>query len=92
MTFPLTFRLQHLKPDVTVWVESENGILGMGPYPTKDEVDACVLADPIAPPAVLDGVLNVAVISSTLERRLPRFCLVHPASVSAVMYIVMQPD
>lgn len=23
----------------TVWIQSENGLLGMGPYPTKDEVD-----------------------------------------------------
>lgn len=22
-----------------VWIQSENGILGMGPHPTKDEVD-----------------------------------------------------
>ena len=42
VTFLLTFCLQHFKPGVTVWLESENGILGMGPYPTKDEVDACV--------------------------------------------------
>ena len=69
MAFLLTFCLQHLKPDVTVWVESENGILGMGPYPSKDEVDAYVLIDYVAPLTVLDDVLNVAVISSTPERR-----------------------
>ena len=28
-----------LPEDVKVWVQSENGLLGMGPYPTEDEVD-----------------------------------------------------
>ena len=30
---------EHLDPSVKVWLESENGILGMGPYPTKTQVD-----------------------------------------------------
>lgn len=29
-----------LDPDTTVWIQSENGLLGMGPYPTEDEIDA----------------------------------------------------
>jgi 3-oxoacid CoA-transferase len=30
---------EHLDRNVKVWLESENGILGMGPYPTEDQVD-----------------------------------------------------
>ncbi|KAJ5247817.1 hypothetical protein N7468_002800 [Penicillium chermesinum] len=32
-----------LPSDVKVWVQSENGILGMGPYPTEDEVDPDII-------------------------------------------------
>jgi 3-oxoacid CoA-transferase len=31
---------EYLAPDVKVWLQSENGILGMGPYPTEKQVDA----------------------------------------------------
>ena len=29
-----------MKPDIEVWLQSENGMLGIGPFPTEDEVDA----------------------------------------------------
>ncbi|KAL2863117.1 3-oxoacid CoA-transferase [Aspergillus lucknowensis] len=32
-----------LPEDVKVWIQSENGILGMGPYPAEDEVDPDII-------------------------------------------------
>lgn len=37
-----TLAPSYLKPETKVWIQSENGILGMGPYPTEDQVDAYV--------------------------------------------------
>ncbi|KAH7927092.1 3-oxoacid CoA-transferase [Leucogyrophana mollusca] len=34
---------EHLEPGVRVWLQSENGILGMGPYPTEAELDPDII-------------------------------------------------
>ncbi len=35
-----TLVANHISPEHTVWLQSENGLLGMGPFPYEDEVDA----------------------------------------------------
>ena len=32
-----------VSPDIEVWLQSENGMLGIGPFPTEDQVDADVI-------------------------------------------------
>jgi 3-oxoacid CoA-transferase subunit B len=34
-----TFVANHVPPGITVWLQSENGLLGMGPFPREEEVD-----------------------------------------------------
>jgi 3-oxoacid CoA-transferase subunit B len=34
-----TFVANHVPPGMTVWLQSENGLLGMGPFPREEEVD-----------------------------------------------------
>ena len=34
---------EYLEPGIKVWLQSENGVLGMGPYPTEKQLDARVL-------------------------------------------------
>lgn len=35
-----TLVANHVPNDMEVWLQSENGLLGIGPFPTEDEVDA----------------------------------------------------
>src|SRR5881398_2869299 len=35
-----TLVANHVPPGIEVWLQSENGLLGIGPFPTEDEVDA----------------------------------------------------
>ena len=35
-----TLVANHVSPAIEVWLQSENGMLGIGPFPTEDQVDA----------------------------------------------------
>lgn len=35
-----TMVANHVPPEIEVWLQSENGMLGIGPFPTEDQVDA----------------------------------------------------
>jgi len=35
-----TLVANHVPPGVEVWLQSENGLLGIGPFPTEDQIDA----------------------------------------------------
>jgi 3-oxoacid CoA-transferase subunit B len=38
-----TLVANHVPADIEVWLQSENGMLGIGPFPTESEVDADVI-------------------------------------------------
>ena len=38
-----TLAADFLPPGSKVWIQSENGIMGMGPYPTEEELDADII-------------------------------------------------
>lgn len=38
-----TLAADFLPPNSNVWIQSENGIMGMGPYPTEDQLDADII-------------------------------------------------
>ncbi|PMD19603.1 succinyl-CoA:3-ketoacid-coenzyme A transferas-like protein [Hyaloscypha hepaticicola] len=38
-----TLAPSYLDSETKVWIQSENGLLGMGPYPTEDEIDADII-------------------------------------------------
>ena len=39
-----TLVANHVPPHKEVWLQSENGMLGIGPFPTEAEVDADLIA------------------------------------------------
>lgn len=38
-----TLAPSYLSPETQVWIQSENGLLGMGPYPTEETIDADII-------------------------------------------------
>ncbi|MEF7616719.1 3-oxoacid CoA-transferase subunit B [Aquincola sp. MAHUQ-54] len=38
-----TLVANHVPPGIEVWLQSENGMMGIGPFPTEDQVDADII-------------------------------------------------
>lgn len=60
---------EYLEPGVKVWLQSENGILGMGPYPTKKQLDAYVLVIYFGDLFWLNRCFDLQATSSMLEKK-----------------------
>ena len=71
-----------LDPETKVWIQSENGLLGMGAYPTEDEIDAYVST----PLSLLFSCLPSSVISSMLAKKLS------PSSSAPRLSIPLNPS
>jgi 3-oxoacid CoA-transferase len=64
-----TLAPSYLPKGHTVWIQSENGILGMGAYPTEDEVDPYVLLNPLfrnSPNRTYSDIINAGKETVTL--------------------------